>query len=65
MDGRKPTGGKLEVRVKIREPISGTDLQPVTEKWLVLEPAPALSPPERQKERVSGDRGSPDLCVCV
>uniref|UniRef100_A0A3B5QRE7 Coiled-coil and C2 domain-containing protein 1B n=1 Tax=Xiphophorus maculatus TaxID=8083 RepID=A0A3B5QRE7_XIPMA len=38
MDGRKATGGKLEVRVKIREPLSGVDLQPATEKWFVLEP---------------------------
>uniref|UniRef100_A0A665UR14 C2 domain-containing protein n=1 Tax=Echeneis naucrates TaxID=173247 RepID=A0A665UR14_ECHNA len=53
MDGRKATGGKLEVRVKIREPLSGADLQPVTEKWLVLEPVSSLSPPEKQKERVS------------
>lgn len=53
MDGRKATGGKLEVKVKIREPLSAVDLQPVTEKWLVLEPVSSLSPPERQKERVS------------
>ncbi|KAJ0050464.1 hypothetical protein NL108_003698, partial [Boleophthalmus pectinirostris] len=53
MDGRKATGGKLEVRVKIREPVSGAHLQPVTEKWLVLEPVSPLSPPEKQKERVS------------
>lgn len=53
MDGRKATGGKLEVRVKIREPLSGVDVQPVTEKWLVLDPVSSLSPPERQKERVS------------
>uniref|UniRef100_A0A8C9YPH4 Coiled-coil and C2 domain-containing protein 1B n=1 Tax=Sander lucioperca TaxID=283035 RepID=A0A8C9YPH4_SANLU len=53
MDGRKATGGKLEVRVKIREPLSGVDLQPVTEKWLVLDPVSPISPPERQKERVS------------
>ncbi|CAJ1053752.1 coiled-coil and C2 domain-containing protein 1A [Xyrichtys novacula] len=52
MDGRKATGGKLEVRVKIREPLTGVDLQPVTEKWLVLEPVSSLSPPERQKERL-------------
>ncbi|XP_061130346.1 coiled-coil and C2 domain-containing protein 1A isoform X1 [Syngnathus typhle] len=52
MDGRKATGGKLEVRVKIREPISGVELQPTTEKWLVLEPVSPVSPPERQKERV-------------
>lgn len=56
MDGRKATGGKLEVRVKIREPLSGVDLQPMTEKWFVLEPVSPLSPPERQKERVSSQQ---------
>lgn len=56
MDGRKATGGKLEVRVKIREPVSGAHLQPVTEKWLVLEPVSPLSPPDRQKERAPSPR---------
>ncbi|XP_072318773.1 coiled-coil and C2 domain-containing protein 1A [Eucyclogobius newberryi] len=56
MDGRKATGGKLEVRVKIREPVSGAHLQPVTEKWLILEPVSTLSPPERQKERAPSPR---------
>lgn len=66
MDGRKATGGKLEVRVKIREPLSGVDLQPVTEKWLVLDPVSSLSPPERQKERVSRVFSSTDLTpACV
>ncbi|XP_019356849.1 PREDICTED: coiled-coil and C2 domain-containing protein 1B isoform X1 [Gavialis gangeticus] len=37
LDGRKPTGGKLEVKVRLREPLSGQDLQTVTENWLVLE----------------------------
>nr|XP_046262028.1 coiled-coil and C2 domain-containing protein 1A isoform X2 [Scatophagus argus] len=59
MDGRKATGGKLEVRVKIREPLSGADFQPVTEKWLVLEPVSSLSPPERQKERAPSPRSKP------
>ncbi|XP_047434539.1 coiled-coil and C2 domain-containing protein 1A [Mugil cephalus] len=59
MDGRKPTGGKLEVKVKIREPLSGAELQPVTEKWLVLEPVSPLSPPERQKERAPSPRSKP------
>ncbi|XP_010138825.1 PREDICTED: coiled-coil and C2 domain-containing protein 1B [Buceros rhinoceros silvestris] len=36
-DGRKPTGGKLEVKVRLRVPLSGQDLQTVTENWLVLE----------------------------
>ncbi|KAH0519783.1 Coiled-coil and C2 domain-containing protein 1B [Microtus ochrogaster] len=38
LDGRKPTGGKLEVKVRLREPLSGQDVQVVTENWLVLEP---------------------------
>uniref|UniRef100_A0A8K9Y644 Coiled-coil and C2 domain-containing protein 1B n=1 Tax=Oncorhynchus mykiss TaxID=8022 RepID=A0A8K9Y644_ONCMY len=37
MDGRKPTGGRVEVRVRLREPLSGQDLQTTTERWLVLD----------------------------
>ncbi|XP_064194188.1 coiled-coil and C2 domain-containing protein 1B isoform X2 [Anguilla rostrata] len=37
IDGRKPTGGRVEVRVRLREPLSGQDLQTVTERWMVLE----------------------------
>ncbi|KAL0202775.1 hypothetical protein M9458_000793, partial [Cirrhinus mrigala] len=49
LDGRKATGGKLEVRVRIREPLAGVQLQPVTEKWLVIDP---LTPsPEKDRER--------------
>ncbi|KAK7165665.1 hypothetical protein R3I93_005670 [Phoxinus phoxinus] len=49
LDGRKATGGKLEVRVKIREPLGGVQLQSVTEKWLVLDPV--TPSPEKNKER--------------
>ncbi|XP_068178265.1 coiled-coil and C2 domain-containing protein 1A [Antennarius striatus] len=59
MDGRKATGGKLEVRVKIREPLSGVDVQPTTEKWLVLDPVSPLTPPERQKDREPSPRSKP------
>ncbi|XP_068606600.1 coiled-coil and C2 domain-containing protein 1A [Brachionichthys hirsutus] len=62
MDGRKATGGKLEVRVKIREPLSGVEVQPTTEKWLVLDPVSPLSPPappERQKDRAPSPRSKP------
>ncbi|XP_036034554.1 coiled-coil and C2 domain-containing protein 1B isoform X2 [Onychomys torridus] len=38
LDGRKPTGGKLEVKVRLREPLSSQDVQMVTENWLILEP---------------------------
>lgn len=59
MDGRKATGGKLEVRVKIREPLSGMDLQQTTEKWYVLEPVSSLSPPKKEKERAPSPRSKP------
>ncbi|KAK1799160.1 hypothetical protein P4O66_007413 [Electrophorus voltai] len=35
---RTPSGGHLEVRVRIREPLGGPQSQTVTEKWLVLDP---------------------------
>nr|XP_020451754.1 coiled-coil and C2 domain-containing protein 1A [Monopterus albus]XP_020451755.1 coiled-coil and C2 domain-containing protein 1A [Monopterus albus] len=59
MDGRKATGGKLEVRVKMREPLSGVDVQPVTEKWLVLDPVSSPSSPEKRKERAPSPRSKP------
>ncbi|XP_040892059.1 coiled-coil and C2 domain-containing protein 1A isoform X2 [Toxotes jaculatrix] len=59
VDGRKPTGGKLEVKVKIREPLSGVEFHPVTEKWLVLDPVSSLSPPEKQKDRAPSPRSKP------
>ncbi|KAJ8270145.1 hypothetical protein GJAV_G00110860 [Gymnothorax javanicus] len=37
MDGRKPTGGRVEVRVRLREPLSGQDLRTISERWVVLE----------------------------
>uniref|UniRef100_A0A8L0DPI5 Coiled-coil and C2 domain containing 1A n=1 Tax=Oncorhynchus mykiss TaxID=8022 RepID=A0A8L0DPI5_ONCMY len=57
LDGRKATGGKLEVRVKIREPLGGAQLQITTEKWLVLDPVPITTPDrerEQQRERTTG-----------
>ncbi|XP_056149967.1 coiled-coil and C2 domain-containing protein 1B [Lampris incognitus] len=42
MDGRKPTGGRVEVRVRLREPLSGQDLQTTTERWLVLDQSKVL-----------------------
>ncbi|KAM9313841.1 coiled-coil and C2 domain-containing protein 1A [Pholidichthys leucotaenia] len=59
MDGRKATSGKLEVRVKIREPLSGVELDPVTEKWLIVEAVSSLSPPEKQKDRAPSPRSKP------
>ncbi|XP_069794772.1 coiled-coil and C2 domain-containing protein 1B isoform X2 [Narcine bancroftii] len=36
-DGRKSTGGRLELKVRIREPLSRQDMQTITEKWLILD----------------------------
>ncbi|XP_062920426.1 coiled-coil and C2 domain-containing protein 1B isoform X3 [Mobula hypostoma] len=36
-DGRKSTGGRLELKVRIREPLQGQDMQTTTEKWLILD----------------------------
>ncbi|XP_072296778.1 coiled-coil and C2 domain-containing protein 1B isoform X2 [Eucyclogobius newberryi] len=37
MDGRKHTGGRVEVKVRLREPLSGQELQTSSLKWLVLD----------------------------
>lgn len=51
LDGRKATGGKLEVRVRIREPLGGVQLQSITEKWIVVDPL-AITP-DRERVRDS------------
>lgn len=35
--GRKPVGGKLEVKVRLREPLSGRDQEVKNQKWLVFQ----------------------------
>ncbi|CAH1773801.1 unnamed protein product [Owenia fusiformis] len=37
MDGRKSIGGKLEVKVRIRNPFSAIQVEEVKEKWLVID----------------------------
>lgn len=37
MEGRKPVGGKLEVKVRIRNPILTKQVEQVQEKWLVID----------------------------
>jgi len=36
-DGRRPCGGRLEVKMRVREPIVGKQTEEVTEKWLVID----------------------------
>lgn len=42
MDGRKATGGRVEVKVRLREPLSGQDMQRSTERWLVIDQSQVL-----------------------
>lgn len=37
MDGRKQTGGKLEVKVRLRNPILTKQMEQINEKWVVLD----------------------------
>ncbi len=36
MDGRKPVGGKLEIKIRLRDPIVAKEVEQVQEKWTVL-----------------------------
>uniref|UniRef100_A0A8C9WXR7 Coiled-coil and C2 domain-containing protein 1B n=1 Tax=Sander lucioperca TaxID=283035 RepID=A0A8C9WXR7_SANLU len=42
MDGRKATGGRVEVKIRLREPLSGQDMQISTERWLVIDQSQML-----------------------
>ncbi|XP_076249320.1 lethal (2) giant discs 1 isoform X2 [Calliopsis andreniformis] len=37
MDGRKPTGGKLEVKMRLRNPILTKQIEQITDKWLIID----------------------------
>lgn len=37
MEGRKPVGGKLEVRLRIRHPILRKQVEQLEERWLILD----------------------------
>ena len=36
-DGRKSVGGKLEVKLRIRDPFKSKQVEEVKEKWLVID----------------------------
>ncbi|XP_064136857.1 coiled-coil and C2 domain-containing protein 1A isoform X3 [Loxodonta africana] len=52
LDGRRPTGGRLEVMVRIREPLTAQQLETTTERWLVIDPVPVAVPTQ-----VTGPKG--------
>jgi len=37
MEGRKAVGGKLEVKIRIRDPYVTKQVEEVKEKWLVID----------------------------
>ncbi|XP_069804075.1 coiled-coil and C2 domain-containing protein 1A isoform X2 [Dendropsophus ebraccatus] len=69
MDGRRPTGGKLEVCVRIREPFTSQQLSSSTEKWLVIEPIslppPPASKPKQPTSSKSSSSSSPQTLHCL
>lgn len=52
-DGRRTCGGRLEVKMRIREPIVGKQIEDVTEKWLVIDKFFG-DPPKRVVEAGAG-----------
>jgi coiled-coil and C2 domain-containing protein 1 len=36
MDGRRTVGGKLEVKIRVRNPIQTKQIELVEEKWLII-----------------------------
>ncbi|XP_053320316.1 coiled-coil and C2 domain-containing protein 1A [Spea bombifrons] len=68
MDGRKPTGGKLEVCVRVREPLTSQQLTSSTEKWLVIEPftlPPVSAPKPKQPTPVKSPVSSVPTLYCL
>lgn len=37
MDGRKSVGGKLEVKIRVRHPFVGKQVEEVKERWLIID----------------------------
>ncbi|XP_076838604.1 coiled-coil and C2 domain-containing protein 1A-like [Brachyhypopomus gauderio] len=63
---RTPTGGHLEVCMRIREPLGGPRSQTVTEKWLVLDPhtLPLVAAPKSQIRDRTEKRVSSRSAIC-
>eukprot|EP00058_Branchiostoma_floridae_P009171 XP_002594659.1 hypothetical protein BRAFLDRAFT_107506 [Branchiostoma floridae] len=59
-DGRKTCGGKLEVKVRQREPLTGKQVQHVQEKWLVIDSVKRRQDGAATSPQ-SSSQGSPNL----
>jgi len=56
MEGRKAVGGKLEVRIRVRDPFVNKQVEEMKEKWLIVDqlerkPAPPVQKPVEAKPR--------------
>nr|XP_060619618.1 coiled-coil and C2 domain-containing protein 1A isoform X1 [Anolis sagrei ordinatus] len=67
LDGRRPTGGKLEVIVRLREPLTSQQLETTTEKWLVIDPLtmPPVALPKAKAPQPPGKDVSSSKTVCT
>ncbi|KAM4749193.1 coiled-coil and C2 domain-containing protein 1A [Rhinophrynus dorsalis] len=68
MEGRRPTGGKLEVSVRIREPLTSQQLSSKTEKWLVIDPLtlpPVTAPKPKQPPPMKSMGSSAPTLHCL
>lgn len=45
MDGRKTVGGKLEVKVRVRDPFTSKQVEEVKESWLIIDHFERKLPP--------------------
>ncbi|XP_044299490.1 coiled-coil and C2 domain-containing protein 1A isoform X1 [Varanus komodoensis] len=67
LDGRRPTGGKLEVIVRLREPLTSQQLESTTERWLVIDPLTmppvALPKPKQAVAPVKDMSSSKPVCT--
>ncbi len=57
--GRKSIGGKLEVKVRLREPLSGRDQEVKEQKWLVFQEAIATEPSVKMLQPSAGGSTGP------
>ena len=57
--GRKPVGGKMEVQVRLREPLSGRDQEVKKQKWLVFQESIATEPTVKMLQPRAGSTGGP------
>ncbi|CAG5121470.1 unnamed protein product [Candidula unifasciata] len=64
MEGRKSVGGKLEVKIRIRDPLKSKQVDEVKEKWLVIDQFIRTAGSKSQEESRAGKTQS-DGTSCI